>query len=86
MAVRRRSSGATSALILELLGRCGRAFASDLVALSDGRLKRGSVYTVLGRLEDAGLVKSTPGRGRDAFSAPRPAYELTEKGRRALAG
>jgi PadR family transcriptional regulator PadR len=73
------------ALILDLLVRDGQAYGLELVAASAGRLKRGSIYVTLGRMEQKGLVTSTlderPGEG-----PPRRLYQATAYGRRALVG
>jgi DNA-binding PadR family transcriptional regulator len=69
------------ALVLDLLAS-GPTYGLDLVASSRRRLKRGSVYVTLGRMEQKGFVTSTleprPGEG-----PPRRVYELTPLGRRA---
>ena len=70
-------------LILQLLSDRGPTYGLDLVAHSRGRLKRGSVYVTLGRMEDKGLVRSRleerPGQG-----PARRLYEPTAMGLRAL--
>ena len=75
--------GRLDALVLDLLIRDGHAYGLELVAASHGRLKRGSIYVTLGRMEEKGLVTSTlderPGEG-----PPRRIYKATAAGRRAL--
>lgn len=76
---------ATERLILELLVQHGELFGLALVEASAGRLKRGTVYVTLGRMEDKGLITSTaedppPGAG----GLPRRAYAPTALGRRML--
>lgn len=73
----------TEALILSLLVGKQHAYASELVNASDGKLKRGSVYTTLSRLEDAGLVMSTEEPGTDRLALPRTVYRITADGRAA---
>ena len=46
------------ALILELLVANGELYGLQLVAASRRRLKRGTVYVTLGRMEDKGYVAS----------------------------
>ena len=74
------------ALILELLVRKQELYGLELVAASKGRLKRGTVYVTLGRMEEKGYVTS---RLEDAPPAagglPRRIYEATAFGRRMLA-
>lgn len=75
------------ALILELLTEYGRAlYGLQLVARSKRRLKRGSVYVTLNRMEDKRFVMShledlPPPTG----GLPRRLYEPTELGKRVLA-
>jgi PadR family transcriptional regulator, regulatory protein PadR len=71
-------------LVLELL-LDGPDFGLNLVAKSDGRLKRGTVYVTLGRMERKGFITSeqepqTPG----AIGLPRRIYRATPLGERAL--
>ena len=72
-------------LILELLGRARRMYGLELVAASDGALKRGTVYVTLGRMEEKGLVTShledePPAQG----GMPRRLYQTTAYGRELL--
>jgi DNA-binding PadR family transcriptional regulator len=71
------------ALVLDLLSAKAPTYGLDLVASSRGRLKRGSVYVTLQRMEQKGLVTSVlderPGEG-----PPRRLYEPTPLGLRAL--
>jgi DNA-binding PadR family transcriptional regulator len=70
-------------LILELLVRHQELYGLQLVAASKGRLKRGTVYVTLGRMEDKGYIASQlgdppPGAG----GLPRRIYAPTALGRR----
>ena len=72
-------------LVLELLVRDKQLYGLQLVAASKGRLKRGTVYVTLGRMEDKGYITSRlneppPGAG----GLPRRIYEATPLGRRML--
>ena len=72
-------------LVLELLVRDKPLYGLQLVAASRGRLKRGTVYVTLDRMEDKGYITSRlddppPGAG----GLPRRLYELTPLGRRML--
>jgi len=74
-------------LVLELLAEHGRAlYGLQLVARSRRRLKRGTIYVPLQRMEDKGYVTS---RREDPPPAtgglPRRLYEPTAAGRRLLA-
>jgi DNA-binding PadR family transcriptional regulator len=73
-------------LVLQLLVRDEKQYGLQLVAASRGRLKRGTVYVTLGRMEDKGYITShlddpPPGAG----GLPRRMYEATALGRRMLA-
>lgn len=73
-------------LILELLGRSGRKYGLELVTVSEGALKRGTVYVTLGRMEDKGLVSSGLEEGPPPQGGlPRRLYQATPYGREALA-
>ena len=73
-------------LILELLVRGRELYGLELVATSRGRLKRGTVYVTLGRMEEKGYISS---RLEDApptaGGLPRRLYKPTAFGRRVLA-
>jgi DNA-binding PadR family transcriptional regulator len=73
------------ALILELLIEQSEMYGLQLVAASKGRLKRGTVYVTLGRMEEKGFitsrVESTPSA---EGGLPRRIYEPTAFGRRVL--
>ncbi len=71
----------TEALILSLLVSKPRgAYGSELLHASDGKLKRGSVYTLLSRLEKAGLVRATEEPAQDTYALPRTIYQITGSG------
>lgn len=68
-------------LILKLLGH-SELYALDLVKASGGRLKRGSIYMILGRAEQRGLVSSRPERETPPhIGIPRRLYRSTKLGR-----
>ena len=72
-------------LILDLLVSQGPLFGLQLVACSDGALKRGTVYVTLGRMEAKGFIRSEqevmpPG----AIGLPRRMYYPTPLGERVL--
>lgn len=72
-------------LILELLVERGPQFGLQLVDASNGRLKRGTVYVTLGRLQQKGFIESeqeSPSPG--AIGLPRRIYRPTSLGVRAL--
>ena len=72
-------------LILELLVSGGTMFGLQLVEASRGRLKRGTVYVTLGRMEEKGYVESEQEpRTAGAIGLPRRLYRPTGLGERAL--
>ena len=71
----------TEALILGLLADKARgAFGSELIHMSGGKLKRGSVYALLGRLEKSGLVESAQEIATEEYALPRTRYRITPVG------
>ena len=72
-------------IVLELLVSSGARYGLQLVDESRGRLKRGTVYVTLGRMEQKGLVEShhEPAT-RDADALTRRMYHATGHGRRVL--
>ena len=76
---------AKESLILELLVARSELYGLQLVAASKGRLKRGTVYVTLGRMEDKRYITSRlEDAPPDAGGLPRRIYEPTALGRRVL--
>lgn len=75
------------ALILDLLVSNGRElFGLEMVAASGGRLKRGTVYVMLQRLQEKGFIDSKlEPRQAPEIGIPRRLYWITGLGERALA-
>ena len=72
-------------LVLELL-REQDLYGLQLVALSSGRLKRGTVYVTLGRMEEKGYITSKLEAARSGVGGlPRRIYAATPLGRRMFA-
>jgi DNA-binding PadR family transcriptional regulator len=73
-------------LILELLLQHKEMYGLELVAASRKRLKRGTVYVTLGRMEEKGFILSRlEPAPSNAGGLPRRVYEATAFGRRVLA-
>jgi PadR family transcriptional regulator len=73
------------ALILDLLVVHDELYGLQLVAASRRRLKRGTVYVTLGRMEEKGYIQSHLEDGPPkAGGLPRRVYEPTAFGRRLL--
>ena len=66
--------------ILRLLAENGESYGLDLVRRSSGRVKRGTVYVYLHRLEKDGLVTSTLKEASGSRGPQRRVYECTAKG------
>jgi PadR family transcriptional regulator, regulatory protein PadR len=72
-------------LILQLLTRDNELYGLQLVTASKGRLKRGTVYVTLGRMEEKGYIESTLEDPPAATGGlPRRIYSATRLGRRML--
>ena len=72
-------------LILECLVSEGPLYGLQLVALSKGALKRGTVYVTLGRMEAKGyLTSEQEAAPSGAIGLPRRLYRPTALGQRAL--
>jgi DNA-binding PadR family transcriptional regulator len=78
---------AIESLILDLLTQHEDAmYGLQLVAASRKRLKRGTIYVTLGRMEEKGFITSRLEAGPpEAGGLPRRLYEPTALGRRVLA-
>jgi DNA-binding PadR family transcriptional regulator len=72
----------TESLIVELLLRDDELYGLQLVAASRGRLKRGTVYVTLGRMEDKGFITAREeAPPADEGGLPRRLYRATPLGR-----
>jgi PadR family transcriptional regulator len=77
---------AKESLILELLVDGGELYGLQLVGASKRRLKRGTVYVTLGRMEEKGYISSRlEDAPADMGGMPRRLYQPTALGRRVLA-
>ena len=72
-------------LILQLLAERGPQYGLQLVAASDGRLKKGTVYVTLARMQDKGWVAVRKGRAGQTPGKPRPQYAISAGGKKVLA-
>lgn len=70
------------AVVLELLFSHGEMYGLELVGQSDGQLKRGTVYVILGRMEEKGFVTSRLAPATEALTSARRLYMPTSLGRR----
>jgi PadR family transcriptional regulator, regulatory protein PadR len=75
------------ALVLELLleSQAKEMYGLEMVATSHDRLKRGTVYVTLGRMEDKGYIRSHQEQPREGASGiPRRLYQVTGYGQKAF--
>lgn len=72
------------ALILRLIVAKGQMYGLELVAESDGELKRGTVYVTLSRMADKGYVESHAVPHGDDIGPPRRIFRATGYGMRVL--
>ena len=73
------------ALVLELLVQHGEMYGLQLVSASRRRLKRGTVYVTLGRMEDKGYLRSRlEAAPVNTGGLPRRLYAATALGQRVL--
>jgi PadR family transcriptional regulator len=76
----------TELLVLRLLREAPAGlYGLQLVGNSGGKLKRGTVYVTLGRLEEKGFVEPHTKAQSGHAGLPRPVYRITGLGQRALA-
>jgi DNA-binding PadR family transcriptional regulator len=72
-------------IVLNLLAHNEELYGLQLVSASKGRLKRGTIYVTLGRMEDKGYVASHTEDAPDgAGGLPRRLYRATPFGLRVL--
>jgi PadR family transcriptional regulator, regulatory protein PadR len=77
---------ATERLIIELLVQHQELFGLQMVELSDRRLKRGTVYVTLGRMQEKGYLESRQEPlPAGAIGLPRRLYRPTAFALRVLA-
>ncbi|MBS0417035.1 MAG: helix-turn-helix transcriptional regulator [Proteobacteria bacterium] len=76
----------TEMVVMRILqGKPGGAYGLEIVAASNERVKRGSVYVLLGRLEEKGFVRVLKTRPEPGYDGPpRPQYQLTAEGTRVM--
>ena len=68
-----------------LQGSPSGAYGLEIVDDSAGAVKRGSVYVLLGRLEEKGFVRVLRSKKERGSAGPaRPQYQLTGEGSRVL--
>ena len=76
---------ATEPFILELLAAHGELFGLEMIARSRGRLKRGTVYVTLGRMQEKRYLESRQEPlPTGAIGLPRRLYRPSGLGRRVL--
>jgi len=77
----------TEAMIMKiLLEKAGaEIYGWELMEASDGKLKRGTIYVILNRMEDKGFIDSRKEVRREgARGLPRRMYKLTGLGQKTI--
>lgn len=75
----------TEVIILNLLMHHGDQYGLELVRSSDGALKRGTVYVLLSRIQDKGLVESKLVSPKEGERGPaRRQFSITGLGQQVL--
>jgi DNA-binding PadR family transcriptional regulator len=78
-------AGSTELLILQLLrDEPEGMYGLEIVRSSGEKLKRGTVYVTLGRMEEKGFIRSRVDKTTAHAGLPRPKYTLTATGQRVL--
>ena len=76
----------TERVILALLASHGELFGLQMVEQSEGRLKRGTVYVTLGRMQEKGLLESRQeALPEGGIGLPRRLYRPTGHAMRVMA-
>jgi len=78
-----RLTGKESLILDLLINQAGELYGLQMVNNSDGKLKLGTLYTTLNRMEDKGYIQSRKEAPRPgARGLPRRLYEPTGLGQR----
>lgn len=75
------------ALIMKMLlaNASSEMYGWEMMEESDGKLKRGTIYVILDRMEDKGFISSRKEERREGQRGlPRRMYKLTGTGQRAI--
>lgn len=75
-----RLSGTEFIIMKLLVSARGEMYGLQLVEESSGKLKRGTIYVTLNRLEDKGYVESRREEAKAGVSIPRRLYKPTGLG------
>lgn len=75
-----RLSGTEFIIMKLLVSAKGEMFGLELVKSSNEKLKRGTIYVTLGRLENKGYVTSRREEAKEGVSIPRRLYKPTGLG------
>ncbi len=72
-------------IVLGLLAGGRELYGLEMIRASRGSLKRHSIYTLLGRMEDERLIEGRDVHDPKASGLPRRLYKITELGKSRLA-
>lgn len=80
-----RLSGIETAILKMLMTNGGEMYGLEMIEQSGKRLKRGTIYVTLGRMEDKGFIESRKEEARPgARGLPRRLYKPAAHGIRTL--
>ena len=71
--------------VLRLLVGGRELYGLEMIKRSKGALKRGSIYVVLGRMENQGFIKGREVKEKGTPGMPRRLYRISGLGERAFA-
>lgn len=71
-------------LILDLLRSKSDRYGLEMVKESNGKLKRGTIYVTLTRMDEKGYVRSRQEKSPNEPGMPRRLYSITGAGMKAL--
>ena len=81
-----RLSSLEQVVLKLLIASSGEMYGLEMIEQSGGRLKRGTIYVMLGRMEEKGYVASRKEKPRSgARGLPRRLYKPTALGQQILA-
>ena len=74
----------TELIVLNFLAQKREMYGLELVRVSNNKLKRGTIYVLLSRLEDKGFVSSRQISDIGVSGLPKRVYSITGLGQRAI--
>ena len=72
-------------IVLEMLVTTREMYGLQMIEASENRLKRGTIYVLLSRMEDKGYIKSRQVKEEKTPGMPKRLYHVTGLGQRTYA-